>query len=818
VLSTIVFNVLLSLLSSPVLPYVQDVSYYQCIELSGVESAILSAMGLLTNPATGLTCGAKSYLTGQYQGKVMLYRCEQYPFGCLGPADIMWRPENVCPVGEARMRVLWVWVHPSMTGDVSNELTTACSGSSVSVVVRKDEFTHLRLLGAKSLDVATTLLREARPGTGEGGNAEQREKYLNLLEKHTKKDRDDILKEIKWWKSLKEEDMGLSEKTSLVDLCSSHIPSGAVVGCVVRDPRSTTPSQRTATSHTQQEGEPMEEGDSLSEIVDSEISDDETEMDPSIVGKQYLESPTSSDKGGVECISGSDSEDGGGDDGDGEDKGVGEGDSDGGDELFGGSSGVGPHDVTDQHVRTGVGKKDAEIDDNDRASGLSGQNDDRKDDGGGYCGHDDDDDGSDIGNRWEDKESEDLGVPAEHSSKLPAATNVAWSSFCPIWDSQTRCSVSQSKVPDHVVNQTRSGKLVRCKVLEVGDVECLIPTLLVHHDHQTSLSRKAPLAGWDIISPEGWSMAFLVNSVYHCARVCGLEELQRVSFESNCLHFPSDYPDCPAACTVAQEEKAEMEQSYSKRPPAKRPNYGKLAVASPFDLPWDSLFPLDPTSPSSPSRFYVLRSHQHLRCLSALFSQPLSSLSSPTDELQSKELQQALVAVEVVPARGGCPTRYSMLCIPSVDDLQLYKESRSYAGPEEPIVPRGTCVVDGGQVHIGKSALSKQVLKQAKKKWKKDLKNSRKTDNTAESVAASCTDVTSSFQLEPVVPSRKIMGYVTTGGYQHSRGRGFGIGFCPVFLLLDLVQLSQTCGLQKPVLLMRNPKSRTYYFANIYIH
>ncbi|KAH7976577.1 hypothetical protein HPB52_016443 [Rhipicephalus sanguineus] len=68
-----------------------DLSYYNCIELIGNEEMLVSKLALLTNTDAGLTFGAKSYLPGTCEGTVVLYHCNCYPFGAIGPAKFLWR-------------------------------------------------------------------------------------------------------------------------------------------------------------------------------------------------------------------------------------------------------------------------------------------------------------------------------------------------------------------------------------------------------------------------------------------------------------------------------------------------------------------------------------------------------------------------------------------------------------------------------------------------------------------------------------------------------------------------------------------------------
>lgn len=169
-------------------------------------------------------------------------------------------------------------------------------------------------------------------------------------------------------------------------------------------------------------------------------------------------------------------------------------------------------------------------------------------------------------------------------------------SFSPLWDKSVSDVVSKSLIPCHLLNRTRSKKLVRSAVLKLGDSAPCIPVLLIQQPMQDSsssshspCSREYMGAGWDLILPPEWAMAFWISLIYRGARVCGMKELAKASLESQGLHFPQDFPDTVSGKVFYSEQRRELEARFSRKPPDKRLNYGKLIISTPFHFPWESL-------------------------------------------------------------------------------------------------------------------------------------------------------------------------------------------------------------------------------------
>lgn len=122
-----------------------------------------------------------------------------------------------------------------------------------------------------------------------------------------------------------------------------------------------------------------------------------------------------------------------------------------------------------------------------------------------------------------------------------------------------------------------------------------IPVLMIQRSIENSSSQltNSPFSnspavhGWTLIIPAGWSMAFFPSLIHTGTRVGGQRECQTQAFESSTPSFPSDYPSTSAYDDFAEQKGKEKEERWKKKPPAKRPGWGKLGVRSPWKPDWD---------------------------------------------------------------------------------------------------------------------------------------------------------------------------------------------------------------------------------------
>ncbi|XP_006796033.1 ribonucleases P/MRP protein subunit POP1 [Neolamprologus brichardi] len=435
-----------------------------------------------------------------------------------------------------------------------------------------------------------------------------------------------------------------------------------------------------------------------------------------------------------------------------------------------------------------------------------------------------------------------------------------------IWEQSVRDNVTDNKISEQELNRMRSEVLVPGSRLSPTPLQGRVPILLVHQPgKQVGHEMSSWGAGWDLLLPKGWGMAFWIPLVYRGVRIGGLNMSRKHSQNKAAPHFPRDYPDCPAGMRFQEEQEAELLDKFKRHPPAKRTNYIKHGCVAPFRCPWQQLAEeweiivregssqtrttaqadavteertsqqaISITKP--PSRFTVLRNRKALKLLSAwcrpttskgqrpcrVGELPPISCEAMTSFLSAHAM--SLVWVHVSLLSKGKPEYHAMLCVPTPEDLKALGNRQGTGGPQEP--PH--------RDHF------KSRIKHRKKDPKKAATSSvtpnkpdgKKTDlifasdldtNTSKdpkSFSESSSDLVLGLWPDPLPSvashcSRVTVGWVTQGDFSMSAGCGEALGFVSVAGLLNTL-LNQTSE-HKGKLLLRNPTSLHYRFAKINI-
>ncbi|XP_047453905.1 ribonucleases P/MRP protein subunit POP1 isoform X2 [Mugil cephalus] len=432
-----------------------------------------------------------------------------------------------------------------------------------------------------------------------------------------------------------------------------------------------------------------------------------------------------------------------------------------------------------------------------------------------------------------------------------------------LWERSVRDNVTDNKISEQDLNRMRSETLVPGSRLSSTPPQGRVPILLVHQPgKQVGHEMSTWGAGWDLLLPKGWGMAFWVPLVYRGVRIGGLNMSLKHSQNKAAPHFPNDYPDCPAGVRFQEEQEAELLDKFKRRPPAKRTNYIKHGCLAPFRCPWQQLAeewelttreageeeegggdgqgrttaqPAAVTEEEMTSRrdvattrprshFTVLRSRKPLRMLSA-WCRPTTSKGQRACRVGEVPPLSRSSAVSFVAAHGmslvwvrlsllskGKPEFHAMLCVPTAEDLKLLSKEQGSSGPQEP--PHRDNL--------------KSRVKRRKKSPKKAAVSSFEKPEDKESSASACSPdlkVSSSDQILGLWPdplpnvishcSRVTLGWVTQGDFSLSAGCGEALGFVSVVGLLNTL-LNQPAE-HRGKLLLRNPASLHYRFAKINI-
>ena len=334
-------------------------------------------------------------------------------------------------------------------------------------------------------------------------------------------------------------------------------------------------------------------------------------------------------------------------------------------------------------------------------------------------------------------------------------------------------------------------------------------------------------SGWDIIIPKRWGMAFWLALVYREARCGGIHEIESGAFEESSLLFPHDYPDSVGGKKHQVEIEFSSVEKYNRRPPAKRPNFIKLGVPSPFYCPWLALIKSWHEHDSKyveqgmdeyvsfiteGDAYFILRERKLLRKLGNVLEiesltfkdgntkrpfQPKEKIkkleTEVFDELRTK-FRNSLVPVRVDMLHRGTPATFAQICIPTKSDLESLQADPTYGGPVE-------------QLHIDQKKLDHKKAKRELKAVTGKKKIKLKLDQTLK--LFSDTEKDASLQI----CDRKIIGFLNSGGFSLSAGNGHGVGFCSTLGLYYLVRAVQRdVGL---LVLVRNTASRQYRFAKL---
>ena len=495
-----------------------------------------------------------------------MYHSGRYPYGAIGPVEFLWQPVNdVVSTTDSAVK-LWLTVSPAIYDEVMNELAVAtatfdpgCHGdrpennngesgvvdsdksrsSKVTVTSLKDEFVRFRLIGPRS---HTIVMETLKPITADPMTSDPGEPHLLI----SRPDLSRIPIPVPWWngnRTLAAHTELLSNNLGALRNASNPevFPRGAVIGLVVGDPRMCAREKKKR----------------------------------GVVCGWYPGRRV--DWWGCEGVIGC----GGGDECEGEGEGE-EGRCEG--EL-------GDMEVSCEGVMGGGDK------------GESGEV--KKSSNDVITGHTETE--SDISHK-KDTQTPNYVMDSKNDV-VDSKNDVADPNFplkdlaySPLWCASIRKIVSESKAPDHILNDIRSQTLVGSSKVCLGERSPRIPVMLVRREYASShvdgvlkfgyrpLSTKSVatsnVGGWDLLLPSNWGMPFWISLIYGGARACGRKGLNKVHLECGVSSFPEDYPDTSAGVSVSEVREREREREYCRRPPDKRKNFGKLAIWSPFSSAW----------------------------------------------------------------------------------------------------------------------------------------------------------------------------------------------------------------------------------------
>lgn len=318
-------------------------------------------------------------------------------------------------------------------------------------------------------------------------------------------------------------------------------------------------------------------------------------------------------------------------------------------------------------------------------------------------------------------------------------------------------------------------------------------------------------SGWDVIAPLGWSLEFWRSFQRKGCRPAGLRDLYFVNLEAGRPSFPCSFPDTDAGAKYEEQVRLEALTEFYKRPKSKRSNFAILGVSTPFHMCWKTLvkdwekqleeteiktlFPsvaglsikkANGTVCNGQREFYVLR-QRGLRQLGSICEHlnkvPRSGIAIELKERLEKDIDgfvmslhpqiefcRSLIGLKIHCLNKGIPSAHSGIYLLSDEDMEEVKNNPKFCGPTEP--------------------LHKKPAEQ-----KKSLERP---------------------QIDSLisVSSRKLIGYISEGGFSSLCGRGYGIGHCSSVAFM--VMLRQCLKAEsRPFVLIREQHCFKYRVANV---
>lgn len=753
-----------------------DLSYYNCIELIGSAETLVSKLALLTSADAGLTFGAKSYLPGTREGTVVLYHRNCYPFGAIGPAKFLWRaPADQNDSDESKNdRQLWLWVHPAIHDEVTEELVSLF---------------ELQRVQARPISVATaeTKVQNSEISDECEGVQVSSERTSNSKCVKFEDPACDVKAETMGSLAGKETaEPGRLLTQSMVSADETKSETGTQTSGT-RKEQKRVPTKNHTKSPKQRK---FNKRKASSRVAGGKT---EPEEDKAPVVAEVLQLPVYTN-GTVTMVQLK--------------------------EQLVRFSLTGPL-ATEVVLNALVPSREASSPETEVWWNVRTEETQSQESGWESV-------------QREGTECETallprvLGRTVRDPRILLPACKIKVTDHCPpdkctglpllprasdsaLWDPLLRDAVSSQKMSEAELNRLRSQNPKPGTLLELGDAESRIPIVAIRKEgSQTNLGFGS---GWDLILPAGWGRPFWIALVYRGARASGLRELRSLSLEMGLPCFPFDHPDTAATRQSEEDNRRELMTKHLRYPPDKRPSFQKLRISCPFFFPWSQLVqewctldqpPVDDVGHEE-STFYVLRSRKVLRRLAALFADankkrkkgtPSAMVTSKqlddiraTARAASLDLSHALVCVELTSSSKGVPKQFDSISMPTTEDIVAMKECSPADTAKAPCEPLRRL----------------KKLKEAKSKKRKAPRP------TVEELLARPT-------VSKVVKScsRLLLGGVVSGDYCFSSACGRGIGYCAFEGLVCLIQTCTSAGV-RPLVFFRHQHSVQYRYATVRI-
>lgn len=191
----------------------QDVSYYNCIEIHGSYQIVIDGLKQISTTETGLGFWAACYTKGTREGSSMLYNPNSYPYKAIGEVKFMWKPTSPAE----NKRTLWIWCHPSFSSKIFDILKEIFSSSEITINNLCYDLNRFRLTGPLSLPILKKALITSNINNIPDGN---------------------------WVKPVFDKFNAQNEYWNDI-VSSENLDSKSILGIIATDPRFNMPAKRT---------------------------------------------------------------------------------------------------------------------------------------------------------------------------------------------------------------------------------------------------------------------------------------------------------------------------------------------------------------------------------------------------------------------------------------------------------------------------------------------------------------------------------------------------------------------------------------------
>eukprot|EP00928_Gymnodinium_smaydae_P081336 TRINITY_DN64883_c0_g1_i1.p1 TRINITY_DN64883_c0_g1~~TRINITY_DN64883_c0_g1_i1.p1 ORF type:complete len:851 (+),score=110.85 TRINITY_DN64883_c0_g1_i1:108-2660(+) len=304
----------------------------------------------------------------------------------------------------------------------------------------------------------------------------------------------------------------------------------------------------------------------------------------------------------------------------------------------------------------------------------------------------------------------------------------------------------------------------------------LIPVMIAFRNDSAGV-----LGGIDVvIPPRSEALHLWLRCHFASARFLGFRDRHALHTGSGHAEFPFDFPESNAGQVEGDVAGARSLERHNRRPPAKRPNYGVLAVPCPHVINWRFVAAASNTVFSRP---WILRT--------AILGARAAALQKGTVDAAGNTRSDAFIAVLVRCPGRGVPKTLSHLYQPENGDFPFLAPSRAlgkkcverelrYQEPQAGSTtrPLQRVVRDCAEPPVFSELSGTEVrleeplhvrLKQQRVR-REELRRKQQSVDTKE------CEPRSGGNRHQKDACRPLVGFITSGGQSYKFGCGFGVG------------------------------------------